>query len=372
MTGLLVGLLVGLLMGLSTTAFVGGPAAASSPPASPAPNSTLPPSTPEMQVIPLTPYYSGGPTFDAYLPRDGRSRHPALIMVHGGGWQGGDKATYAPFAVRAVTDEHWAAFAVNYRLDKTDKAAWPDELHDVQAAIRFIVAHASTYDIDPAQVMILGGSAGANLVALVSEVGTADPITGHPVGANPNLVVPINAVALWSPPVDLADLVGSAGKPPAECGSDEACDFIWSTPFIVDYLGCPPTECPQTYSDASPINRVSPRTASSFVVASTNEIVPIDQVRAYVDALKQDDVTVELDELPGELHSSQYGDEVWSPTVGFLGSHLAESGLPSSSGSNAGRAADDLAIAAVAFAVGLVVLAVLYAVLRRRRRSAGS
>src|SRR4051794_13367870 len=70
--------------------------AGTSPPAS-ATNSTLPVSNDRMQVIPQVPYYPGGPTFDAYLPRDGKAAHPALIMVHGGGWEGGDMLEWAPF-----------------------------------------------------------------------------------------------------------------------------------------------------------------------------------------------------------------------------------------------------------------------------------
>ncbi|MGZ4758971.1 MAG: alpha/beta hydrolase, partial [Acidimicrobiales bacterium] len=154
-----------------------------SPPAS-ATNSTLPASTSRMKVVSQVPYYEGGPTFDAYLPKDGRAAHPALIMVHGGGWEGGDMLEFAPFAAKAATDEHWAAFAVNYRLDVNDKSAWPDELHDVQAAIRYIVGQASTYGIDTANVVLMGDSAGANLAALISEVGTANPISGSPVGSD--------------------------------------------------------------------------------------------------------------------------------------------------------------------------------------------
>jgi acetyl esterase/lipase len=363
--------LVGLALTLLAMLFLGGPAgpagAAGSPTPS-VPNSTLPPSTPQMQVIPQTAYYSGGPTFDAYLPRDGRPPHPALIMVHGGGWQGGDKDEFAPFAVRAVTEEHWAAFAVNYRLDSHDKASWPDELHDVQAAIRFIVAHASTYDIDPAQVMILGGSAGGNLMALVSEVGTVDPIKGHPVGADPTLVVPIVAAALWSPPVDLADLVASDGRPPTECRSDKACDFIWSAPFVADYLGCAPSDCPQIYADASPITWVSSRTAPSFVAASTDELVPIRQVKAYVADLRRAGVTVKLDQIPGTLHSVEYGGEAWAPTVAFLQARLAGVDPAGSSGSGGDLSTADVAVALTAFVLagGLVVVALM--VLRRRDR----
>jgi acetyl esterase/lipase len=243
-------------------------------------------------------------------------------MVHGGGWEGGDMLEFAPFATQAATDQHWAAFAVNYRLDENDKAAWADELHDVQAAIRFIVGQASTYGIDPANVLLMGDSAGANLAALVSEVGTADPITGSAVGADPTTAVPILAVALWSPPVDLADLVGHAGKAPSECGSDKACDFIWTAPDIVDYVGCQPAACPQTYADASPITWVSAKTLPSYIANSADELIPIGQVQTYVAALQKDGVDVQFQELPGTLHAVEYGGEVWQPTVSFLSSHL--------------------------------------------------
>ncbi len=295
-----------------------------SPPAS-ATNSTLPTSNSQMRVVSQVPYYPGGPTFDAYLPRDGRSAHPALIMVHGGGWEGGDMLEWAPFAVRAATEEHWATFAVNYRLDVNDRSAWPDELHDVQAAIRYIVGNAPTYGIDLANVLLIGDSAGANLAALISEVGTANPVSGTPVGADQSTDVAIRAVALWSPPVDLADLVGHAGKAPTECGSDQACDFIWTAPDIVDYVGCQPTACPQTYADASPITWVSDTTRPSYIANSADELIPIGQVQSYVSALQKAGVEVQFQELPGTLHAVEYGGEVWQPTVSFLSAHLTAS-----------------------------------------------
>ena len=314
--------------GQSPTQTTGG----TSPPAS-ATNSTLPVSNDHMQVISQVPYYAGGPTFDAYLPKDGKAAHPALIMVHGGGWEGGDMLEWAPFAAEAATEEHWAAFAVNYRLDVDDKSAWPDELHDVQAAVRYIVGHASTYGIDPANVLLLGDSAGANLAALISEVGTANPISGSAVGSDQSTDVPILAVALWSPPVDLADLVGHAGKAPKECGGDKACDFIWTAPDIVDYVGCQPAACPQSYADASPITWVSAKTLPSYIANSADELIPIAQVQSYVAALQKDGVEVQFQELPGTFHAVEYGSEVWQPTVAFLSAHLT-----ASAAARAGRA----------------------------------
>lgn len=338
-----------------------------SPPAS-VTNSTLPASTSEMQVISQVPYYSGGPTFDAYLPKDGKTRHPALIMVHGGGWEGGDMLEFAPFAAQAATDQHWAAFAVNYRLDQNDKAAWADELHDVQAAIRFIVSQATTYGIDTDNVLLMGDSAGANLAALVSEVGTANPITGTGVGADQATAVPIRAVALWSPPVDLADLVGQAGKAPTECGSDEACDFIWTAPVIVDYIGCEPAACPQRYADASPITWVSAATLPSYVANSADELIPIGQVQTYVAALQKDGVDVQFQELPGTLHAVEYGGEVWQPTVDFLSAHLT-----ASAADEPAVAADDADRRGILVAAGVVLLVLIAGgvVALRRARATG-
>jgi hypothetical protein len=217
-------------------------------------------------------HYEGGPVLDAYLPRNGQTKRPASY------WprrrvNSGDRAEFAPYAMRAATEQHWAAFAVNYRLDENDKAAWPDELHDVQAAIRFIVSQASTYGIDTANVLLMGDSAGANLAALISEVGTANPITGTAVGTDPTTDVPILAVALWSPPVDLADLVGHAGQAPTECGSDKACDFIWPLPTSSTWHRAPRTT-------PRPTSWVSD--TAELVVNSSNELVPLGQVVQYV------------------------------------------------------------------------------------------
>ena len=362
------------LAGVATAASAQSPSqttVGSSPPAS-VTNSTLPASNDEMQVIAQVPYYSGGPTFDAYLPKDGRSSHPALIMVHGGGWEGGDMLEFAPFAARAATEEHWAAFAVNYRLDEEDRSAWPDELHDVQAAVRYIVAHASTYGIDTANVLLMGDSAGANLAALISEVGTADPISGTPVGADQSTDVPILAVALWSPPVDLADLVGHAGKAPTECGTDKSCDFIWTAPDIVDYLGCQPAACPQTYADASPITWASAKTLPSYIANSSDELIPIGQVQAYVAALQKDGVEVSFQQLPGTLHAVQYGGEVWQPTVTFLSAHLTGSATATAAKEDGGESSSGrigLLIAAVVVLVAVLGAGAVALVRRRAGRS---
>jgi acetyl esterase len=377
--------------GSTTTAAPGGSTTTTTPDdagaTTPTLSSTVPPSDSQVTVTSRLTYYPGGPPFDTYIPDDGRTDRPALIMVHGGGWQGGDQTELAPYAMDAAQNSGWATFTVNYRLDSNDPSAWADELHDVQAAIRYIVgSQGQTYGIDPNRVVLLGDSAGANLVALVSEVGTANPVAGNAVGYDPSLAVSVKAVALWSPPTDLSALVATApSTPPASCGSDEACDFTWSQPAIVEYIGCQPTACPQRYQQASPISQVSSSTAPSYIANSTDELVPLNQVQQYVQELQKAGVPNQFDVLQGDLHAAQNGPQVWPASSAFLAKYVpttatssgaaATTTPPGGSGRASGSGSDDadhgpwvvvgIVVLVVALLAGVVVAVVEH---RRNRR----
>jgi acetyl esterase len=371
--------LLGVAAALGSTAPAGVESVAAgtngtSPPAS-ATNSTIPASTAAVTVTPDVPYYDGGPTLDIYQPTASGSGRPAIVMVHSGGWSSGSSAEFAPWAMQVAEDQGWVAFSIDYRLDTDDSSAFPDELHDVQAAIRWVAANADRYDVDADKIVLLGGSAGGNLVTLVSSLGTANPVTGTAVGIDPTTAVKISAVAAWSPPVDLAPLVSTgAGQPPPGCDGDQECDFVWSSPDIVDYLGCEPTACPDTYKDASPISWVSSSTAPTFIANSSDELVPVDQIEQYVDALKSAGVANQFDEITGSLHSTQYGGEAWEPTVEFLARYVDPSAAAAAAaGAGAGADDDERGWLVGAVGVGLIVLlaVLVMAVVTRRRASAG-
>jgi acetyl esterase/lipase len=282
------------------------------------PATTVPAGSEQLEVTTGNTYYRDSPTFDVYRPADDPGILPALIMIHGGAWYGSDGEALVPWAERAALQEHWAVFSVNYRLSSSDPVAWADELHDVQAAIRTIVVNADRWRIDSSGVLLLGDSAGANLAALVSEVGTSNPIKGSPVGGARDLNVPLRAVALWSPPTDLAPLVPVNGASPAACSGDPACDFAWNGPAIVDYLGCEPSQCPLSYVQASPISWVSPRVAPTYLAGATHELVPLDQMTSYEAKLQAAGVPSEFSVVDSTLHATQIAPWVWNPTVAFL------------------------------------------------------
>jgi acetyl esterase len=104
---------------------------------------------------------------DAYIP-DGKGPFPAVVIVHGGGWEAGDKITYVSPVFAPLAEAGFAWFSIDYRL--TPYVHVPEQLEDVRNAVRFVRQHADWFHIDPGRVALLGESASGHLVAEVASV----------------------------------------------------------------------------------------------------------------------------------------------------------------------------------------------------------
>jgi acetyl esterase/lipase len=101
---------------------------------------------------------------DAWIP-DGRGPFPTVIVVHGGGWQNGDKQkNYKPF-FEPLSEAGFAWFTVNYRL--APEYRYPAAVDDVLQAIRYVEKHAKEYKVDLKRIAITGESAGGHIVSLI-------------------------------------------------------------------------------------------------------------------------------------------------------------------------------------------------------------
>ncbi|MFL6280909.1 MAG: alpha/beta hydrolase [Vicinamibacterales bacterium] len=110
-------------------------------------------------------YRSSGLALDAYLPRGGAPR-PAVIVVHGGGWEAGDKVTYITPIFEPLARAGLAWFSIDYRL--TPQFTHEDQMQDLREAVRFVRAEHTRFNIDPARIFLLGESASGQMVSLLA------------------------------------------------------------------------------------------------------------------------------------------------------------------------------------------------------------
>jgi alpha-L-fucosidase 2 len=119
-------------------------------------------------------------TMDYYAPK-GPAPHPIAIIIHGGGYHGGDsKAGSEAYVADFLAPAGYAVFSVNYRV--APKYPYPYMVQDVQRAVRYIRYHAHDFSADPNKIALVGGSAGgylSNMVGLLNAPG--DPHAADPV-----------------------------------------------------------------------------------------------------------------------------------------------------------------------------------------------
>lgn len=121
---------------------------------------------------------------DLYLPPGGdeRETYPAILVVHGGGWHGGDKAAAREKNIATnLAKAGYVCASINYRLaEKKERfvenlsQVWPGNLQNCMTGVQFLRAEAKTYQINPKRIGVIGGSAGGHLVAMLGVAGERD------------------------------------------------------------------------------------------------------------------------------------------------------------------------------------------------------
>ncbi|KAL3471752.1 Alpha/Beta hydrolase protein [Aspergillus californicus] len=91
---------------------------------------------------------------------------PAILHIHGGGMIMGDVLSQKHALSNQVISYGMQIFSVEYRLAPENRH--PTLVEDCYAALLYLHANASTFNIDPARIAILGESAGGGLAAAVA------------------------------------------------------------------------------------------------------------------------------------------------------------------------------------------------------------
>ncbi len=237
---------------------------------------------------------------DLYLPSgDPPERSfPAVVIIHGGGWTGGDKAAAREENIgTTLARAGYVCASVNYELAQKapDRGAvlaqvWPRNLHDCKTAVRFLRANAAKYRIDAERIGAIGGSAGGHLAAMVAMTAPGDGL--DPKGPWGDLSCRVQAVVPMYGPHDLSGL-----------GQD------------ADLL-----------RRASPVTYATKDDPPALILHGTkDETVPVAQSEKLAEALKKAGVEHELvvvEGAPHSFHLEPKGHDLRPKVVAFFDRHL--------------------------------------------------
>lgn len=235
---------------------------------------------------------------DVYRPRT-PGPHPAVVLIHGGGWSGGDKSGYRGLG-RLLALCGYVTFSINYRV--APEHPYPAALDDCQRAVRWIRANSAAYDIDPNRIGAVGHSSGGHLAALLGVRDTR---------ANGE-----------------ADLARYSSRAQAVVSIYGAYDLeqLWSrTPALrktlAGWLGGAPDRRSSEYRDASPRLLVDSRSSPFLMVhGSRDRVMPVEQARVMHQALRAAGVESRLLVLPGQAHGwATLSPSGWSTYAALLG-----------------------------------------------------
>ena len=188
---------------------------------------------------------------------------PLALMIHGGFWREKYNLMHAGHLCAALTKAGVATLNIEYRRVGNPGGGWPGSLHDIEAAFQFISATAKDKRLDLDRVVVLGHSAGGQLaLALAAR---------HP---------SLRGMVALAPVSDLRN----------------AYDHHLSNDAVVEFLGGPPSEAPDAYAEASPVEL--PISIPQVIIhGSHDDTVPIEMSRSYLETKTNRGENVRLVEL---------------------------------------------------------------------------
>ncbi|HVA45329.1 MAG TPA: alpha/beta hydrolase [Pirellulales bacterium] len=254
-------------------------------------------------------------SLDIYFPQSRSDKPlPLLIWIHGGGWSGGSK-TEMPF--RNQLPRGYVAASIEYRFSQ--KAKFPAQIQDCQAALRWLRANAEKYSIDPDRIGVGGASAGGHLAALV---GTSGGKKAFPtVGGNLDQSDRVQAVCDIFGPTDFWTVIAQANE---EKNVKNIFEWNNGDPYS-NLIGGKLGEDKEKCDAVSPVRYVSKDNPPFLILHGDHDaLVPYAQSVELSDLLAKAGVEVTLQRLPGANHGGPaFGlPAVVQLTASFFDKHL--------------------------------------------------
>lgn len=244
---------------------------------------------------------------DLYLPAgaaQGR-RCPAVVIIHGGGWSGGDKGAAREINIgTTLAANGYVGFSINYVLATQDRPVWPQNVYDCKTAVRWLRKNADRLGIDPEHIGAIGGSAGGHLAAMIALTGPESGL--DPPGPYGEYSCRIQAaVDLYGP----ADLIAWLPQSPG-----------------LSMLPATRAEKPELYRLASPGTHADKTDPPILILQGTaDKTVPVEQSQGLAAALAKAGVRHELiviDGAPHSFHLQPRQRDLRPVVLGFFDRHL--------------------------------------------------
>ncbi|MBI4905890.1 MAG: alpha/beta hydrolase fold domain-containing protein [Acidobacteria bacterium] len=235
----------------------------------------------------------------------GEGPFPAIVMIHGGGFRGGNRQSYVPMAVR-MAERGFVAATVSYRL--APKYQYPSPVFDVKSAVRFLRANAGRFHIDKDNIGAMGGSAGGHLALMLGLTGGVALLEGDGVHAEQSSRV--KCVVNYYGPADFTRIYDKGGD---------------AAQVLPQFLGGSSKYAHRAHIQASPLNWVSPDDPPVLTIHGTKDpLVPYEHGVWITGKLIANGVEAELATMSGAGHGfhGKDGEEAERRTVEFFERHL--------------------------------------------------
>lgn len=241
---------------------------------------------------------------------------PTVILVHGGGWRKQGGLAYLKKEALGLQAQGFTVFSINYQQDNANRAAFPLEPNDIMAATQWAMANAATYNANPAKVVLVGGSAGGNLVALAAEqldaahAGTVDGVVSLSGPMNFQTLIPLVENGFITNHSFIASIYQALGGSEDEgyFGGEEGDEEEVLLTQALEREGSPALnipshDCPQW-----------------LLFSSESDLVPASQSEEMYGDLLAAKCKATLRIVPGSQHAFAYWGQVSDTIYGFIGS----------------------------------------------------
>ncbi len=244
---------------------------------------------------------------NVYASRSPKS--PTVILVHGGGWRFYDALSKFEAESLALQAQGFTVFTINYDQDSSTSPAFSIEPEEVAAATHWAMNNASSFNADPSNVTLLGGSAGGHLVGLVAQ------------RLNAAAAGTIRGVVTLSAPESFRTLI-----PMIEGRVITNEEFVTSVYQAVgrevdgpSYMFANPFEQEAYETRWSPALNISSRNCTRWLLFNSEaEFIPLSQAQEMNNGLTQAGCPSTLKVVPGSRHAFGYWKEVAPLVFSFI------------------------------------------------------